>query len=58
MFTTNPVMFAKVPYALEDFAPILLRYRAEWFPNVVQHLECCDPAGSHDNSQGIRNNGV
>lgn len=22
MFTTNPVMFAKVPYSLEDFAPI------------------------------------
>jgi hypothetical protein len=43
---------------LEDFAPILLRYRSEWFPNVIQHLECCDPAGSHDNSQGVRNNGV
>ena len=43
---------------LEDFAPILLRYRAEWFPNVVSHSECCDPAGSHDSSQGIRENGV
>lgn len=43
---------------LEDFAPIILRYRSEWFPNALVHLECCDPAGSHDNSQGIRNNGV
>jgi hypothetical protein len=43
---------------LEDFAPIVLRYRSEWFPDVIQHLECCDPAGSHDNSQGVRNNGI
>jgi hypothetical protein len=43
---------------LEDFAPVVLRYRSEWFPNVLQHLECCDPAGAHDNSQGVRNNGV
>lgn len=43
---------------LEDFAPLIARYRAEWFPNVPDVLTCCDPAGSHDNSQGIRNNGI
>lgn len=43
---------------LEDFAPIALRWRSEWFPNVPFHLECCDPAGAHDNSQGVRNNGI
>jgi hypothetical protein len=43
---------------LEDFAPIALRHRAEWFPEVPYHDECCDPAGTHDNSQGVRNNGL
>jgi hypothetical protein len=43
---------------LEDFAPIIKRYRAEWFPERLQDLECCDPAGAHDNSQGVRNNGI
>jgi hypothetical protein len=43
---------------LEDFAPLAQRYRSEWFPNVRLHLECCDPAGAHDNSQGVRQNGI
>ena len=43
---------------LEDFAPLILRYRSEWFPDLPYVQTCCDPAGSHDNSQGIRNNGV
>ncbi len=43
---------------LEDFAPIILRYRSEWFADALEFLTCCDPAGSHDNSQGVRENGV
>lgn len=43
---------------LEDFAPLIKLYRAQWFPDAVAHLECCDPAGAHDNSQGVRNNGI
>jgi hypothetical protein len=43
---------------LEDFAPIALRYRASWFPEVPYHMEACDPAGAHDNSQGVRQNGI
>ena len=43
---------------LKDFVPILLQWRATWFPNPMQVLTCCDPAGSHNNSQGIDQNGV
>ncbi len=43
---------------LEDFAPLAKQYRTRWFPDVSDVLTCCDPAGSHDNSQGVRNNGV
>jgi hypothetical protein len=43
---------------LEDFAPTALRYRAQWFPDVLYHMEACDPAGAHDNSQGVRQNGI
>ena len=43
---------------LEDFAPLVRQYRAQWFPSVPEVLSCCDPAGSHDNSQGVRNNGI
>lgn len=43
---------------LEDFVPILLQYRANWFPNALSVQTTCDPAGSHDNSQGISKNGV
>ena len=43
---------------LEDFAPLVARYRAAWFPDARETLACCDPAGSHNNSQGVRNNGI
>ena len=43
---------------LEDFVPILLHYRTEWFGNRVAVSTCCDPAGSHANSQGLQQNGV
>lgn len=43
---------------LEDFAPIIQQYRARWFPDVLEVVTGCDPAGSHDNSQGVRQNGV
>lgn len=43
---------------LEDFAPMIKRYRSEWFPDVYEVRECCDPAGAHDNSQGVRQNGL
>ena len=43
---------------LEDFAPIVKQYRARWFPDVDEVMSCCDPAGSHANSQGIRQNGI
>lgn len=43
---------------LEDFAPIVQQYRKTWFPDALEVQTCCDPAGSHDNSQGVKNNGV
>lgn len=43
---------------LEDFAPLILQYRAQWFPGALDVRTCCDPAGSHNNSQGVRNNGL
>ncbi len=43
---------------LEDFAPLVKQYRAAWFPDALDVQTCCDPAGSHDNSQGVRNNGI
>lgn len=43
---------------IEDFAPIIKQFRADWFPNPLQVQTCCDPAGSHNNSQGVRQNGV
>ena len=43
---------------IEDFAPIILTYRALWFPKALRVDTCCDPAGSHNNSQGVRKNGV
>jgi hypothetical protein len=43
---------------LEDFAPIVRKYRGQWFPDVDEVLTCCDPAGSHQSSQGLRKNGV
>ena len=43
---------------LEDFAPIVQQYRRRWFPDPLQVMTCCDPAGSHNNSQGLKQNGV
>lgn len=43
---------------LDDFLPMVLRYRADWFPHPIEVRTCCDPAGATDNSQGTRQNGV
>jgi len=43
---------------IEDFAPMLLQFRAQWFPEAKEVWTCCDPAGSHQNSQGVSRNGV
>jgi PBSX family phage terminase large subunit len=43
---------------LKDFAKLVLQYRVRWFPEAIQTVTCCDPAGSHDNSQGSVENGV
>ena len=37
---------------------VVTRYREEWFPGVKELKTCCDPAGSHQSSQGLRQNGV
>jgi len=39
---------------LTDFAPLVLRYRAHWFPNPLEIASCCDPAGTVDNSHGTQ----
>ncbi len=43
---------------LEDFAPLIAKTRAEWFPDALEVRYCCDPAGAHNNSQGVRDNGI
>ena len=43
---------------LDDFMRTVTRYREEWFPGVTELKTCCDPAGSHQSSQGLRQNGV
>jgi len=43
---------------LDDFMRVVTRYREEWFPGVKDLKTCCDPAGSHQSSQGLRQNGV
>jgi hypothetical protein len=44
---------------LQDFLPIVQQKRSEWFGDRLLEVQtCCDPAGSHDNSQGVRDNGV
>lgn len=43
---------------LEDFAPIVQQYRQRWFRDALEVVTCCDPAGSHDNSQGLKQNGI
>ncbi len=37
---------------LDDFLEVVLRHRAEWFPNPIEIKECCDPAGASDTSHG------
>jgi hypothetical protein len=37
---------------LDDFLELVLRLRAQWFPNPVAIKECCDPAGAADTSHG------
>jgi len=39
-------------FYLDDFLDVVLRYRAEWFPNPIEIRECCDPAGAADTSHG------
>lgn len=43
---------------LEDFLPIVLEHIELWFGRDAMRVECCDPAGSHNNSQGVKLNGV
>lgn len=43
---------------LDEFLPIMQQYRSRWFPDALDVATCCDPAGSHDSSQGMRQNGV
>lgn len=43
---------------LEDFLPVVKTHMLLWFGQDVVHQDCCDPAGSHDNSQGVKVNGV
>lgn len=43
---------------LEDFLPMVKRYRNEWFHDAVEIRSCCDPAGASDNSQGVNLNGL
>jgi hypothetical protein len=42
---------------LEDFAPLVKQYRAQWFPDVPYVQTCCDPAGSHEGA-GLRHNAI
>lgn len=37
---------------LDDFLDIVLTHRSLWFPQAVEHRECCDPAGASDTSHG------
>jgi len=37
---------------LDDFLELVLRYRAQWFPEPIAIKECCDPAGASDTSHG------
>ena len=43
---------------LDEFIPIIQQHRAAWFPDISERLSCCDPAGAHQSSQGVRQNGV
>jgi len=37
---------------LDDFLDVCQRYQAEWFPNPIEQVLCCDPAGAADTSHG------
>lgn len=39
---------------LDAFLPVVERYRALWFPQRLRLEATCDPAGSAENSQGLR----
>lgn len=39
---------------IEDFAPLVLAQRAQWFPHASELWSACDPAGSKANSQGTK----
>ena len=43
---------------LDDFLQTVIQTRSQWFPELMGRQTCCDPAGSHQNSQGTRFNGV
>jgi len=43
---------------LDDFLQAVVQTRQDWFGDVIGRQTCCDPAGSHQNSQGTRFNGV
>lgn len=44
---------------LDDFLPIVKSHLMEWFGECRGGIQvCCDPAGSHQNSQGARFTGV
>lgn len=44
---------------LDDFLPMVKTYAGRWFPDLKGGIQvCCDPAGSRENSQGTRFNGV
>ena len=48
---------------LDDFLDLVLRYRAQWFPDPVALKECCDPAGASnpigvDMGQTLRSKGI
>ena len=39
---------------LQDFLPVVIRYRNLWFPSPIANHECCDPAGASDTSHGTK----
>lgn len=40
---------------LEDFLPVVLQYRNQWWPDRPYEMSCCDPAGAHE---GLRKNSI
>ncbi len=44
---------------MDDFAPMLRRYRADWFPNHLGPLyTCCNPQGAHEGEDDLRQNTI